>query len=350
MKAKVAKLVTALILLTAVAALASYWWLDQQIKQFANQPVAIEQAELVTVANGQSVYSLVKQWQQQQWLSEDNWLRWLLRQQPELGALRAGTYQLQPGLSLRDALLHLASGPEHQFAITFVEGSRWWDWLAQLQQAEHLTELEVLTDEQALAIALAIELPNKAKPRIEGWLYPDTYFYTAGTPVMALLKRAHERMQQVVEQAWQNRQPEAVKHLDSAYQALILASIIEKETGQHGERALISSVFHNRLDANMRLQTDPTVIYGMGERYDGNIRKADLREATDYNTYVIRGLPPTPIAMPGKAAIEAAVAPEASNLYYFVSRGDGSHVFSKNLAEHNANVRRFILNKSPNKE
>ncbi|MBW8192607.1 endolytic transglycosylase MltG [Neiella marina] len=345
MKAKFVKLAMALAVAALIAGVAGYWWLNQQIDDFANQRLTNEQAELITIRPGQSVYALVKQWQKHQWIGEQSWLRWLLRQQPELGAIRAGTYQLTPGQTLANALQHLVAGQEHQFAITFVEGSRWWDWQAQIKQAEHLTGAVVVDDEAALRQRLAIEQAS-----IEGWLYPDTYFYTAGTSAEELLQRAHRRMVEVLNNAWQQRNDEAVKHLESAYQALTLASIIEKETGQHGERALISSVFHNRLDANMRLQTDPTVIYGMGERYDGNIRKTDLREATPYNTYVIKGLPPTPIAMAGKAAIEAALAPETSELYYFVSRGDGSHVFSKNLAEHNANVRRYILNKTSNKE
>ncbi|MBD1388462.1 endolytic transglycosylase MltG [Neiella sp. HB171785] len=332
-------------LILAVALAAGYGYVRHQIKQFAQQPVTLQQPTLVTVTPGQSVYAVVRSWRQQGWINQHNWLRWLLKQHPELGAIRAGTYQIEAGLTLEQALAHLAQGHEHQFSITFVEGSRWLDWQQQLQQASHLTGLELLGDEQQLFAKL-----NVAQANLEGLLYPDTYFYTAGTSVLALLQRAQSQMAEVLAGAWESRSEVASKHLQSAYEALILASIIEKETGQQGERALISSVFHNRLETRMRLQTDPTVIYGMGERYDGNIRKADLREATPYNTYVIRGLPPTPIAMPGKAAIDAAVQPESSDYFYFVSRGDGSHVFSKTLAEHNANVRQYILNRSSTKE
>ncbi|GGA86929.1 aminodeoxychorismate lyase [Neiella marina] len=345
MKVSWQRLVIIVGLVLVLVALAGYGYVRHQVKQFAQQPLVLQEPVLVTVVSGQSVYAVTRSWRQQGWVNESNWLRWLLKQQPALGAIRAGTYQIEPGLTLEQALAHLAQGSEHQFSITFVEGSRWLDWQRQLQQASHLTGMELLNDDQQLLVKLNIEQPN-----LEGLLYPDTYFYTAGTSVLALLQRAEARMADVLSTAWDGRSDVASTHLQSSYEALILASIIEKETGQQGERSLISSVFHNRLETRMRLQTDPTVIYGMGERYDGNIRKADLREATPYNTYVIRGLPPTPIAMPGKAAIEAAVQPETSDYFYFVSRGDGSHVFSKTLAEHNANVRRYILNRTSTKE
>lgn len=172
-------------------------------------------------------------------------------------------------------------------------------------------------------------------------MLPETYFYTAGTSGRDIIKRAYADMQTALQANWELRQKNLP--LQSPYELLILASIVEKETGQASERAMIASVFENRLNKGMRLQTDPTVIYGMGDRYDGNIRKADLREPTPYNTYLIKGLPPTPIAMPGKAALLAAAQPEDSPYFYFVSRGDGSHVFSRTLSEHNRNVRKYIL-------
>jgi len=166
----------------------------------------------------------------------------------------------------------------------------------------------------------------------EGLFFPETYFFEKNTSDFELLKRAYQKMQQVLQQEWAGREPGLT--LESPYQALILASIVEKETGKPSERARIAGVFIRRLRKGMLLQTDPTVIYGMGDRYQGNIRRQDLKQATPYNTYVIKGLPPTPIAMPGREAIHAVMHPAAGNSLYFVARGDGGHVFSATLREH----------------
>lgn len=319
----------------------SAWrYFQSQIDSFLSQPVALAKTEIVTIKPGTSVYALLRDWQSKGWVSNRDKLRWLLWQQPRWSQVQAGSFQLQRNWTLAQALEHLITGQEHQFSITFVEGSRWRDWKELLLSAPKLNSDDPLDNEKILLKKLAIDASA-----LEGWLYPDTYFYTAGTSALTILKRAHLKMERVLEQAWQEREPQVEKHLASPYQALILASIIEKETGQASERATIASVFHNRFHKKMRLQTDPTVIYGMGESFNGNITKADLRRRTPYNTYVIKGLPPTPIAMPGRAAIEAALQPEQTNYYYFVSRGDGSHVFARTLKEHNANVRRYILNK-----
>jgi UPF0755 protein len=175
----------------------------------------------------------------------------------------------------------------------------------------------------------------------EGWFFPDTYFFAAGATDLALLVRAHRLMRARLDAAWANRAQGLP--LDDPYQALILASIVEKETGRAADRPLIASVFVNRLRLGMRLQTDPSVIYGMGAAFDGNLRKRDLETDTPYNTYVRTGLPPTPIALPGDAALAAATRPPPTGYLYFVARGDGSSQFSTNLAEHNRAVAKFQL-------
>lgn len=332
------KLSLAAIAVALLVAVVTWRYLQYQIDAFIEQPVQLAKPELVTIAPGSSIYALLRQWQADGWIGNRHYLRWLLWQQPRWSQLQAGSFELKPGWSLGQTLEHLISGPEHQFSITFVEGSQWREWRKSLQQAPALSQQEGLNSEAGLLELLALD-----SAKLEGWLYPDTYFYTAGTPATEIIKRSHHRMQTLLNQAWRQRDARVDRHLSSPYEALILASIIEKETGQAAERSRIASVFHNRFNKKMRLQTDPTVIYGMGERFNGNITKADLREKTPYNTYVIKGLPPTPIAMPGLAAIQAALQPEQTDYYFFVSRGDGSHVFASTLKEHNANVRKYIL-------
>jgi UPF0755 protein len=218
----------------------------------------------------------------------------------------------------------------------FVEGTTFRQWLAQLageRQVKHTLAGKSEADIRAL-----LGIGSEA---VEGWLFPSTYRFAPGSADLDILKRAHAAMKKRVADAWESRDPNVP--LKSAYEALILASIVEKETGQASERPLIASVFANRLKRGMRLQTDPTVIYGMGERFDGNIRKKDLTADTPWNTYTRDGLPPTPIAMPGAASLKAATHPAESTYLYFVSRGDGSHEFTRSLEEHNRAVAKYQL-------
>lgn len=265
-------------------------------------------------------------------------VRLWLRGHPELVAIKSGTYEIKEGAQLKETLSLFASGKEFHFSLTFVEGSRFEDWQKQLASAPYLERLTVEQDETEIAQELGIE-----NGKLEGWFLPETYAYTTHASDISILRRAYQDMQAFLQQNWDKRQ--ANLPYKTPYEALIMASIIEKETGQPDERAQIASVFVNRLRLGMKLQTDPTVIYGVKDRYDGNIRRSDLTDINPYNTYVIDGLPPTPIAMPGKASIEAALNPLSTDYLYFVAKGGGAHYFSKTLDEHNRAVREYILKK-----
>lgn len=248
--------------------------------------------------------------------------------------IRAGSYEIAPGTSPRRLLAMLVRGEESLRSVTLVEG---WNW-RQVRQA--LAKAELLKpDSQGLSdVALMAQLgrPGLAP---EGRFYPDTYSYAKNSSDLKVLERALKAMDKQLAKAWASRSPNVA--LKSVDEVLILASIVEKETGKGSDRALISSVFHNRLRIGMMLQTDPTVIYGLGEAFDGNLRRTHLRADTPWNTYTRTGLPPTPIAMPGKAALLAAVQPASSQALYFVAKGDGSSHFSTSLDEHNRAVNRY---------
>lgn len=249
-------------------------------------------------------------------------------------AIKAGNYEIQPGVTPQTLLSKLVRGEEALRAVTLVEGWTFRQVRATLQKEELLRQdTKGLTDDSIMK-ALGREGQHP-----EGRFFPDTYTYAKGSPDLAVLARALRAMDRRLDAAWGQRGPDAAVRTPD--DALILASIVEKETGRADERAMISAVFNNRLRIGMPLQTDPTVIYGLGPRFDGNLRKADLLADTPWNTYTRAGLPPTPIAMPGKAALLAAVQPAPSRALYFVARGDGSSEFSDTLAQHNRAVDRY---------
>ena len=270
-------------------------------------------------------------------VSDADHLYWLARWEGKAG-LKAGEYRLQAGITPTQALDILISGESISHQVTFVEGWQFREWRAALARNEVLVQtLQERGDDEIMALLD----PEGRHP--EGLFYPDTWHFDRGMSDLDLLRRAYRRMETVLAEEWEQR-AEGLP-LKTPYEALILASIVEKETGLAEERAAIAGVFTRRLQRGMKLQTDPTVIYGMGERFDGNIRRRDLREDTPYNTYVHKGLPPTPICMPGRAAIHAALHPADGKALYFVARGDGGHVFSATLKEHNAAVRKYQLKK-----
>ncbi|MCE7593743.1 endolytic transglycosylase MltG [Vibrio fluvialis] len=328
------KLVSLLFTLLALAAV-GYFYVTKQVDVYLSQPLDIQSEQLVTIQSGTSLNGALSLMTKHGWIDSQFAEKLVRRFHPELTQIKAGTYQLMPDMKLAQALKLLVSGKEHQFAITFVEGSRFSEWMAILEQNEQLKHTLTESSEADIAKQLGIE-----QSKLEGLFLAETYHFTKGVSDLDILKRAHRKLEGILNSAWETRQENLP--LTSPYQALILASIIEKETAVESERERIASVFVNRLNKRMRLQTDPTVIYGMGDNYDGNIRKKDLRAPTPYNTYVINGLPPTPIAMPGEASIRAALNPEQSAYLYFVASGNGGHVFSKNLTEHNRAVRAYL--------
>lgn len=254
--------------------------------------------------------------------------------QGKADAIRAGEYAIEPGMSSADILELLVSGNNVQYRLTLVEGWTFQEALAAIASTENITN--TLADLSAAEIAGLMDIPYDNP---EGLLHPDTYFFTRNTSDLEILKRARARQLEILNKAWSTRL--GALPYASEYEALIMASIIEKESGVASERGEISGVFVRRLEQGMRLQSDPTVIYGIGDAYDGDITRDHLRTTTDYNTYRINGLPPTPIALPGEASILAALNPVESDSLYFVATGDGGHYFSSTLEEHNEAVRRY---------
>lgn len=250
--------------------------------------------------------------------------------------LKAGDYTLNKNITPYQLLLSLNRGKATQGSITFIEGKTF------KQMREKIARNDAIKNTtQALSDAEIMKLVGNSEAHAEGLFFPDTFYFDRGTQDTILLKRAYVSMQAKLNQAWNNRAPNLP--YKNSYEALIMASVVEKETGKTSERPMIAGVFLNRLRIGMRLQTDPTVIYGMGKKYDGNIRRKDLQTDTIYNTYTRSGLPPTPIAMPGLASIEAALHPVQTKALYFVGKGDGSHAFSNSLIEHNHAVSKYQL-------
>lgn len=249
-------------------------------------------------------------------------------------SIKAGSYEFDQGISLWALLRKLSSGDTSQGEVLFVEGISFRELRAKLNAQPDLVHTTQALSDQAVMAKLGV--PDR-KP--EGWFFPDTYRFDKRSEDLEVLSRAMTAMQKQLDVVWQGR--DANLPLKTPYELLILASIVEKETGAAVDRAQIAGVFVNRLRKGMRLQTDPTVIYGLGERYDGNIRKADLQRDTPHNTYTRAGLPPTPICMPGQASLQAAAHPAATDALYFVARGDGTSHFSASLDSHNQAVNQF---------
>jgi len=314
-------------------------WLWMAYKEFLATPLQLADGDLIyEVERGASLAKVARDLEAAGMLSDARFLQWYGRYTGQASRIRAGEYRLSDDL-VPDALLALlVSGKAVTHALTLLEG--WNIRQVRTAVATHEALQDTLDGADDDELMRRLGRPGEHP---EGRFFPDTYYFQRGTTDIEFLRRALGKMDKELEAAWSQRAPN--QPLDQPYQALILASIIEKETGQASERRQIAGVFSRRLHKGMKLQTDPTVIYGMGEAFDGNIRRKDLRTDTPYNTYVHAGLPPTPICMPGRGALRAAVNPAPGDTLFFVARGDGSHVFSATLRAHNAAVRKYQLNR-----
>ncbi len=325
-----------LAVLLAIIATGSWLWFDWA--RFARSPLAVPAAgQSIDVARGASFKDIVRDLRNRK-ASRASPLYWrlLAMQMHASGRLHAGEYALRPGMTPRDLIGDMASGRVMQRNFTIVDGWTFADLRRALASVDTLSHDTAGVDDADLMKQLGAEGDTP-----EGRFLPETYAYVKGDTDSSILKRAYAAMSKTLDSAWAGRAQDLP--LASPYEALILASIVEKETGRADERPRIAGVFVRRLQQHILLQTDPTVIYGMGAAYAGNIHKSDLTTDTPYNTYMRVGLPPTPIALPGRAAIQAALHPAEGKELYFVARGDGSHVFSSTLEEHNRAVACYQL-------
>lgn len=322
-----------LVLTVVLAAVAAglYGWHD--LNRFSRSPLHITApAQTIDIARGTSFKSIVDDLRQRGVSKANSWYWRLLAERMRVaGKLHAGEYALRAGITPRELLANMASGKVLQHDFTIVDG---WTF-AELRLALAKT-VKLKHDSAGLDAATIMQQIGAPGEMPEGWFLPETYAYVKGDSDLDILRRAHQAMVKTLDALWPGRDKDLP--LATPYDALILASIVEKETGRADERARIAGVFVRRLQDHMLLQTDPSVIYGMGARYKGNIRKSDLTTDTPYNTYTRPGLPPTPIALPGKPALEAVLHPAAGKALYFVSMGNGRHIFADTLEEQNRNV------------
>jgi len=332
---RVLKILIVLLVVATIVVFGGFHYWQKQL----DAPIAIDRPTVYEVQRG-AAYTQVVHDLESRGIIDAAWPYQLLaRVAPQATqGLRAGEFELEPGMNGRQLIARLSSDQVVTYRLTIPEGWTFKQMRKLLDQAPKLGHrTRDMSDSEVMA-ALGHE---KTYP--EGQFFPDTYRYDKGVTDIEILRRAYDRMQQTLTRVWDER--DEGLPIDSPYQALILASLIERETGVPEERSEIAGVFVRRLQKGMRLQTDPTVIYGMGDSYIGNITRADLQRRNAYNTYVIDGLPPTPIAMPGLGSLKAAVHPAEGDALYFVAKGDGSHQFSATLQQHNAAVRRYILNR-----
>lgn len=325
-----------LILVLLASAAVAYGWFYWQ--KWMQTPLDLPSDGLyITVDQGETLGHLLQELSQKNIIEHAKILR-RYAQFKQQTKVHRGEYFLPQGLTPERLLEKLNKGDVVIYHIRFGEGWTARQVLAVLRAEDKLTSDTKGLSPEDIAKKLGIESGH-----LEGWIFPDTYSFTRNTSDLELLRRAYERMHQLLEEKWQKR-AENLPY-KTPYEALIMASIVERETGAAHERDKVAGVFVRRLQRGMKLQTDPTVIYGMGEAYRGKIRRSDLTNPTAYNTYVITGLPPTPISMPGLASIEAALHPAPGDALYFVAKGDGTSEFSATLKEHNAAVRRYQLNR-----
>jgi UPF0755 protein len=320
-------LIIVVVLAGAAAAGAGWWWLQQPL------PLAADTVE-VDIEPGATPRDIAQAWVQAGVQTSPQLLYQWFRWSGESRKIRAGSYEITRGTTPGGLLSKMVRGDSTLAVVRIIDGWTFQQVRAELAKADSLKPtITTMSDAEVMGALGEPGVPA------EGRFYPDTYAYSKGSPDIKVLARAHRAMKKRLAAAWEQRAPDTP--LKSVDEALILASIVEKETGVATDRGKVAGVFVNRLKLNMPLQTDPSVIYGLGDKFDGNLRKRDLTTDGPYNTYLRTGLPPTPIAMPGKASLLAAVKPDATKALYFVSRGDGSSEFSDNLAAHNRAVSQY---------
>ena len=339
---RAAAMVSGSLIVVVFAAAGVTWWFDR----WWTSPLKLRSPAVLVLEQGATVVDLAAKIDAAGWAEHTRLLPWVLRFRGEAERLQAGEYRVSVGETLGGLLARLLAGEVIVHSFRIIEGSRIADMLTALAADSRLVHTLSAVHPENLMAALGLEVPPVLSAHGEGWFFPDTYAFTSGDEDRSLLLRAHDKMRRELDAAWADRSPGLP--YGSPYEALIVASLVEKETSRAEDRAHVSQVFAARLKRNMRLQADPTVIYGLGEQFDGDLTRAHLRQPTPYNTYVIKGLPPTPIALPGRAALRAAMHPSGAEYLYFVARGDGSSEFSATLSEHNRAVRRFQLNRRRN--
>ncbi|MCK5647243.1 MAG: endolytic transglycosylase MltG [Gammaproteobacteria bacterium] len=341
------KLIALLIIVSTF--IAGWYWNEYKI--YLQTPISLSESEQIfTVNKGDRVRNIAENLYQYKVIQQPGYFRLYARLSKQAAKIKAGEYSLKPGMTAVDVLALFVSGTVNQYSLTIVEGWTVKEALEQIKKDPNLIKTADFTTPFDIKTKANIAKKlNSQYSNFEGLLYPDTYNFPKGTSDFQFLKRSYDVMQRVLAEEWQKREKKTP--LKTPYEALILASIVEKESGVSSERSKIAGVFIRRMNKRMRLQSDPTIIYGMGERYKGNIRRKDINEKTAYNTYQISRLPPTPIAIPGREAIHAVLHPDKGKSLYFVADGSGGHAFSKNLKEHNRAVKKYLsLYKKRNKK
>ncbi|GMR15928.1 MAG: endolytic transglycosylase MltG [Gammaproteobacteria bacterium] len=325
-----------IIVVSAFVVLAFFIWIWSSYQQALDDTLTVEADGIdYSIKSGSSLSAVIYDLANKKIISHPRYLLWYARLNGLANKMKTGDYRLTSNLTTKEFLNDIFTGKVIQYSLTIIEGWSFQQLLEAINEHPHLKHTITELSRQEIMTELGLSV------HYEGQFLPDTYYFPKQLTDIEFLKRAYHSMQDVLKNEWENRAVGLI--YKNPYEALIMASIIEKETGQASEREQISGVFVRRLEKRMRLQTDPTVIYGMGDKYKGNIRKRDLLRDTPYNTYRRRGLPPTPIALPGKKAIHAALHPADGDALYFVARGDGSHVFSATLKEHNKAVIKYQL-------
>jgi UPF0755 protein len=333
-----------LMLIVIVAALAGFLGYNEYTN-YLKQTIDLASGETrFEVRKGSNIRTVAKQLEQENIIRPAWYFVALAKLRKKDTRIKAGEFKLESGMTPDDILDQLVSGRALQYKLSIIDGKTFKDVINDIKSSPYLKQ--TLSDDDYANIMQKLGSDQKNP---EGWFYPDTYNFPKGTTDLQFLQRSYEAMKSALEKAWAEREPHPA--LKTPYEALILASIVEKETGKASERGYIARVFLNRLEKGMLLQTDPTVIYGMGDSYDGNIRKKDLKKDTPYNTYTRTGLPPTPIAIPGKAAIDAVMHPAEGKMLYFVAKGDesGSSYFSETYKEHKKAVIKYQLKGNKNR-